>query len=189
MSQSVTAPSPGSQAFVICQGAQFEASEKMKSVRNLLVDFFKCGNATSLSLSGIEHVIVLTALEPTTSFGGGPEDLSRIRVHHFRLNLKNSGNSNVPLVEHEELGPRMDLILDRCQEPDNRRWRDSIKVPRIDKPKKQKNVTTDSLGEKRGRIYVDRDSMKALHTPHWHKEDNKPSKKPKKSAPEVPQFD
>jgi len=157
----VTANALGSKPLVVFQGPGFEASEEYRSVKNLLGDFFSGPKASKVCLQGIDHAIVITAAEKTE------DTVPAMRLRHYRLDyLKADGP--MPRVEIREVGPSFNLRLGRCRQPDPERLKLSLKVPREVAAVKTKNVTTNVLGEKRGRVFMEPQDFTKLHTPHHH---------------------
>merc|ERR1711972_1063805 len=71
-----------------------------------------------------------------------------------------------PRVEIAEIGPRFTLEIDRTKDPERDRWKQAIKVPKEVKPKKVKNVSSDSMGKKRGRIHMGKQDFDQIVTVH-----------------------
>merc|ERR1711972_276116 len=88
-----------------------------------------------------------------------------VLVRRFRLKLTKSG-SRLPRVELEEIGPQFRLALDRVRDPDRERWKQAIKMPKAAKPKKEKNISNDALGKKRGQIHLGKQDFHQIHTVH-----------------------
>merc|ERR1719443_2523256 len=100
---------------------------------------------------------------------GAPVEEKKILLRHYMVRLKESG-------------PSADLILDRGKPAEPTMWKASLKVPKEVKKKKVKNVSTDKLGMKRGRIHIDTQDFGKLNTHHAHNKQArgaKPAKRPK----------
>ncbi|CEM35657.1 unnamed protein product [Vitrella brassicaformis CCMP3155] len=208
----------GSKPLILVQGPAFEASETMGTAKNLLTDLFNRGRPKELLLGGLDHLIVLSALDhqhssaalppslsssieqapdslsarllsgPAPSSAGGASRSTPILFQHFRVNFKKS-DSKLPHVELVEMGPSFEMTIDRHQMADKDRWRTAVKVPKEVKPKKVKNVSTSVLGEKRGRIHVGVQDLSRLHTPHHHGDAGKRPTKRRKTDTAEPEAD
>ncbi|CAE8628954.1 unnamed protein product, partial [Polarella glacialis] len=88
-----------------------------------------------------------------------------IHVRRYRLQMKKSG-SKLPRAEMEEIGPHMNLSLDRTKDPDKDRWKMAIKTPKAAKPKKEKNVTTKEMGKRVGKFHLGKQDFNSIHTVH-----------------------
>ena len=64
----------------------------------------------------------------------------------------------------EELGPNAELTLRRSSFADADRWRKATYVPKPKKKKERKNIHYDSVGNKRGKLYVDRQDLKRMQS-------------------------
>lgn len=151
----------GSKPLVVFQGTAFEGDESMKRAKSLLLDYFSGARPQNILLSGIEHVIVCSAL----GTGSGAGASSGIHVKRYKIEMKKSG-SELPRVELEEIGPRFTLSMDREKEPDRERFKQAIKVPKAAKEQKVKNVSKDAMGKRKGRIHTGRQDFDTIHTVH-----------------------
>jgi ribosome production factor 2 len=57
-------------------------------------------------------------------------------------------------VELEEMGPALDLRIVQCRWASDDLRREATKIPKELKPKKMKNITTNVMKEKIGRVFV-----------------------------------
>jgi len=151
----------GSKPLVVVQGPAFEASDLNKDVKNLLADLFCGPKAPQLCLQGIDHAIVLTAAD---SPDGSP---LIVCFRHYRLDYIKT-DIDLPKVEMRELGPSFNLRLGRYKQPDAERAKLAVRVPKEVTGVKKKNVSTNVLGEKRGRVFIESQDFTKLHTPHHH---------------------
>ena len=62
----------------------------------------------------------------------------------------------------EELGPNAEFTLRRSSFADADRWRKATYVPKPKKKKERKNIQYDGVGNKKGKLYVDRQDLKRL---------------------------
>mmetsp|Transcript_50351 Transcript_50351/g.81628 ORF Transcript_50351/g.81628 Transcript_50351/m.81628 type:complete len:334 (+) Transcript_50351:123-1124(+) len=157
----------GSKPLVIFQGSAFEHDETLKRSKSLLLDFFGAGKPDQVMLSGLDQVVVCTAVDqlPTAGKSSSEELSAKIHVRRYRLQMKKSG-SKLPRAEMEEIGPHMNLSLDRTKDPDKDRWKMAIKTPKAAKPKKEKNVTTKEMGKRVGKFHLGKQDFNSIHTVH-----------------------
>jgi len=158
----------------------------MRISKNFLADFFSGPKATQFSLQGIDHAIVLSSLQQnndsssSNNNSGNISSSSIIQFRHYRIDFTKGEedenkrkiileeNNQNPHVELKEIGPSFDLRLNRHRLPDDQRWKIAMKVPKEISGTKTKNVSTNTLGEKRGKIFLETQDFKKLHTPHHH---------------------
>lgn len=161
----------GSKPMVLFQGTAFDTDERMKRAKSLLLDFFRGPTPEQVMLSGLSQVIVCSTFDTGSgSSTGSSEALQAVAkpslsVRRYRVQMLKSG-SRLPRVELEELGPSFTMVLDRTKEPEKERWKMSIRVPKAAKPKKVKNVASDTLGKKQGKIHLGKQNFDQIHTVH-----------------------
>lgn len=145
---------PGNKPFLIFHGELFENEPEYKRLKCFFIDFFRGEtNMKEIDLSGLEHVITFT-LDIQTK-------LLSIRVFH--IELKKSGH-RVPRIELNEIGPRLDLTVRRNKLASDDFYKKTLKQPAAIKEKKVKNVTTNELGTKMGRIHMEKQDFNQLQT-------------------------
>jgi len=93
------------------------------------------------------------------------EGNSKVVFRHYRTEFKKTG-TKLPHVSMNEAGPRFTLAVDRVRVPMPERWKMALKTPKELKPKKQKNVTTNMLGQRVGRVHVGRQEIDKMHIVH-----------------------
>jgi len=158
----------GSKPLLVFQGAGFETDDRLKRTKSLLLDYFGGPRPDKVMLEGLDHAIICTSSDPTAPADGGAAPEPVVTLRRFNVQYLKSG-SKLPRVELQEAGPRFSLSVDRCKDPDRERWKQAIKVPKAAKPKKEKNIKTEALGKKRGRIHLGKQDFDQIHTVHHGK--------------------
>ena len=105
----------------------------------------------SIDLTGLDCVISVTATE------------DKIYFRVYNIHMKKSG-TRLPRVELEECGPSVDFVLRRTKLAGEDVRKESMRVPKEVKPKNVKNVETDPMGHKVGRIHTDKLDLSGLQT-------------------------
>jgi len=154
----------GSDPLVIFQGSGFDQDDALKKVKNLLLDFFRAPPDDTIALSALEHVVVFSVLDPPRAFGT-EEPPKVVNMRHYRIELKKSG-TKIPRVELVEIGPACDLKLDRSRWSDPAVFKAACKRPKEVTPKKVKNVSTDALGNTRGRLRIEPQNFNKINSVH-----------------------
>jgi len=158
----------GAKPLVVFQGAAFETNEQLKRTKSLLLDYFGGPRPEKVLLGGVDSVVVCSTFDalPTPGSAGAPADSDPpVTVRRFLIRQLKSG-SKLPRVELDEIGPSFKLKLDRGKGPDKDRWKQAIKVPKQVKPKKTKNVSTHTMGERKGRLHLGKQDFNQIHTVH-----------------------
>ena len=150
----------GTKPCLLFSGEAFETDPTMKRVKSLLIDMFRGeSQASHVRLAGLELSLQFTAVNGS---GIGSSSPHNILFRCYRIITKKSDNVQVPRVELEEIGPRMDLIVRRTHLSSDDLFKTACKqvknVRRTEK-RKTKNVTEDGLGTTLGRIHVPKQSI------------------------------
>ena len=67
-------------------------------------------------------------------------------------------------MEVEEIGPRIDFRVGRVQQAEEGMWKEAMKRAKETEAKVKKNVETDVMGDKIGRIHLGRQDLGTLQT-------------------------
>lgn len=137
-------------AFVF-SGELFEQREEYKKIQNMLLDMFRGRIVDKINAGGIESVISVTATEAGLLF----------RV--YRVVMKKSGAST-PLIELQLMGPSFDFKVGRTRFAPTELLRQALKKPRELGVKKHKNISTNPLGDKLGRVHVGQQNIDRIQT-------------------------
>ena len=118
--------------------------------RSLWLDFFKGETLPAMNLSAVDRVVVLTAQQPST-----------IRFRHYGIRMRPSPTSTLPLVELDEVGPRVDLTFRRRQRPPADLLHAAMQQPKrsAERKKERKNFEVNSMGERVGRVHMQRQNL------------------------------
>ncbi|XP_061176651.1 ribosome production factor 2 homolog [Saccostrea echinata] len=143
--------SEGTKPCLMFAGETFEKDLEYQRLKNLLIDFFQGPVVSQVRLAGLEHVIMITAVE------------GQILLRNYRVLLKKSG-SKTPQIELEEIGPSLDLRMRRTKLASEDLYRRALKQPKTIKPRKKKNVSHDAFGSKLGTIHMTKQNLDKLQT-------------------------
>eukprot|EP00163_Fabomonas_tropica_P028544 TRINITY_DN5835_c0_g1_i2.p1 TRINITY_DN5835_c0_g1~~TRINITY_DN5835_c0_g1_i2.p1 ORF type:complete len:289 (+),score=67.43 TRINITY_DN5835_c0_g1_i2:258-1124(+) len=140
----------GSKPCILFQGEQFNVDPELIKIRSLLLDVFRGRIVDNINLAGLDRLVVFTALSAT-----------KIKFNHYRIIMKRSG-TKLPRVELEEQGPRFTMTPRRSRWATGELLKESMKVPRNAKAKKTKNITHDGMGDKVGRIHMEKQDLNKM---------------------------
>lgn len=139
-------------------GAVFDSHPVYKHIKSLFLDFFR-GQVTDLQdVAGLQHIISITAAD----FQEG-EPLPQVNFRVYLLKTFKS-SQKIPRVELSEIGPRLDFAVGRYEHPSPDMEKEALKKPKELEAKVKKNVETDSMGDKLGRIHVGKQDLGKLQT-------------------------
>ncbi|XP_072378818.1 ribosome production factor 2 homolog [Diabrotica undecimpunctata] len=142
----------GTKPCLIFNGPLWDQMDELKQLKNLFIDFFHRECVENVRLQGIEHSI---------NFNATPD--GKILLRSYKILLKKSGVKK-PRVELEEIGPRVDFTLRRSKLPDEDLMKDACRKPKELKVSKKKNISTDELGNKHGRIHLGKQEIRKIQT-------------------------
>lgn len=153
-------PSVGLKPLISFHGTVFEDPNQTKYTlaKSLFIDLFKGQDATEVDVEGLQYLISVSAVEPTDELPN-PE----IKLRFYLLRTKRSGQK-LPRIEVEEMGPRMDFTLGREQFPDPDMLKQALKKPKGTEARTKKNIDTDVMGDKTGKIHVGKQDFNNLQT-------------------------
>ncbi|UNI15032.1 rRNA-binding ribosome biosynthesis protein rpf2 [Purpureocillium takamizusanense] len=156
----------GLRPMLLFAGAAFESpvANEYTLAKSMLLDFFRGEPSDKIDVEGLQYIVSVTAEDEVAAGGDGSGSGSGKPAIHLRVYLirtKRSGQK-LPRVEVEEIGPRMDLRVGRVQEADESMLKEAMRKPRGTEEKTKKNVTTDSMGDKLGRVHLGRQDLSQL---------------------------
>jgi ribosome production factor 2 len=147
-------------AFVFV-GDSFDSDPVLRQVRSLFLDFFRGIQVDNINLKGLDRLIFMTHLP--CGQPGAPGLSHKLLFRQYAVRFKKSG-TRIPRAELHEMGPSLDLELRRRHQAAPDLEKEAITRPKI-APKKEKNVGSDTLDGKIGRIYMPKQDVgsMALH--------------------------
>jgi len=149
----------GLRPMILFAGTAFESpvSNEFTLAKSMLIDFFKGEPSDKIDVEGLQYIISISAEDST----GDGDVKPAIHLRVYTINTKRSGQ-RLPRVEVEEIGPRMDFRVGRVREPDESMLKEALKKPRGTEERTKKNITTDSMGDKIGRVHLGKQDLSEL---------------------------
>ncbi|KAH8820317.1 Brix domain-containing protein [Xylogone sp. PMI_703] len=126
--------------------------------KSIFTDFFKGEPADKVDVEGLQYMICISAKDEVE---GEPKPVIHLRA--YLIKTKRSGQ-RLPRVEVEEMGPRMDFRVGRMKEPEEAMLKEAMKRAKTTQEKPKKNISTDIIGDKIGRIHLGKQNMSELQT-------------------------
>jgi ribosome production factor 2 len=151
----------GLKPMVLFAGTAFESpvSNEFTLAKSMLLDFFKGDLSEQIDVEGLQYIISITAED--SSGEGDAKPTIHLRV--YLLRTKRSGQK-LPRVEVEEMGPRMDFRVGRVKEADESMLKEAMKKAKGTEERTKKNISTDSMGDKIGRVHLGKQDLSQLQT-------------------------
>lgn len=140
--------------ILIFQGDLFETDFELERIKKHLIDLFRLEDVDEGSITNIKRALVFTVSEDKI-----------IRIRSFQLENVEEGRykNNLTL---EEIGPSLDLKVCRVKLANADLYKLSCKQPKEIELKKEKNVSVNKLGEKRGRIHMAKQNITQMPLKH-----------------------
>ncbi|KAJ6445731.1 Brix domain-containing protein-like protein [Purpureocillium lavendulum] len=153
----------GLRPMLLFAGSAFESpvSNEYTLAKSMLLDFFKGEPSDKIDVEGLQYIVSVTAEDAVVGGAGDGDVKPAIHLRVYLIRTKRSGQK-LPRVEVEEIGPRMDLRVGRVQEADESMLKEAMRKARGTEEKTKKNVTTDSMGDKIGRVHLGRQDLSQL---------------------------
>jgi len=143
---------PGHKPLMHFASELFDTHPQYIQLKSMLLDFFNGQIVDAICLPGLEHVISVScsptpsSLTSTTTSNESASSLPKVHIRTYTTRLLSSG-TRIPRVELTPMGPHLDLVLRRHQEPDPELLKQALKQPKLKKTdvekglgKKKKNV-------------------------------------------------
>jgi len=141
----------GNKPMMLFQGDEFEHVEEFKILKSLLIDLFRGQETDSLNCVGLDSVMVCSSHKQAC------------HMRWYFVTLDDS-ETKTPTVKLKNMGPFLDMTVRRCRAGPKELRKQAMRRPPQLKKKKVKNVTTNEMGEKVGRVYKKRQSIEDLQT-------------------------
>ncbi|KAH6646315.1 Brix domain-containing protein [Truncatella angustata] len=151
----------GLRPMIVFAGTAFESPipNEYTQAKSFFLDFFKGEGSDKIDVEGLQYIVSISAEEPVNDDDAKPV----IHLRVYLIETKRSGEK-MPRIEVEEMGPRMDFRVGRVQEPDAAMLKEAMKKPKTSEEKTKKNINTDTMGDKLGRIHLGRQDLGDLQT-------------------------
>jgi ribosome production factor 2 len=151
----------GLKPMLLFAGTPFESPvpNEYTMAKSFFVDFFKGEPADKVDVEGLQYIVSISARDTVD----GEESKPMIHLRVYLIKTKKSGQK-LPRVEVEEMGPRMDFRVGRMKEPDASVLKEAMKKARTSQERPKKNIQTDIVGDKIGRIHLGKQDLKDLQT-------------------------
>ncbi|KAK3372496.1 Brix domain-containing protein [Podospora didyma] len=153
----------GTRPLMVFAGTAFESTvtNEFTMAKSMLIDFFRGEPSDKIDVEGLQYCVVVSADEPTNNNRDDPSSKPVLHLRVYLIRTKRSGQK-LPRVEVEEQGPRMDFRLGRMQEPDEAMLKEAMRKARTSEERTKKNISTDIMGDKIGRIHTGKVDLSEL---------------------------
>ena len=155
--------------FVGSQWEDTSSSEQAgiyRTLRSILLDLFQGEEIPAIDVAGLQYVLMIAAGESAN--GNRMDDPANKPVIHLRwykVNTKRSTSPKIPRVELDPVGPVFDFRVGRFREADPTAMKEAMKHGRRpNEARTKKNIETDLVGDKIGRVHLGKQDLSQLQT-------------------------
>ena len=150
--------------IIIFQGELFESDFNYDRLKKFLIDYFQLYDKESIVISEMRRIIVVSI----------DNDEKVVKVRNYQINGDLSSKNSITKINLVEIGPSFDLKERKFSLADEVLYRKALKQPKGIKETKEKNIEKNKiLGEKRGRIHMQKQNLKAVSLKKYKKYMNK----------------
>ena len=143
-----------------------ERAEVFRTLRSQLLDLFQGEEIPNVDVAGLQHVLMIAAGEaPSSRTMDNPADKPVLHLRWYKVNTKRSTSAKVPRVELEPVGPAFDFRVSRFRSADESVMKEAMKHGRRpNEARTKKNIETDLIGDKIGRVHLGKQDLSQLQT-------------------------
>ena len=150
--------------IIIFQGALFESDFNYDRLKKFFIDFFQLYDKESISISEMRRIIAISI----------DKDEKIVKIRNYQINGNLSNKNNLSKINLIEIGPSFDLKERKFTLGDEALYKKTLKQPKGIKETKEKNIEKNKiLGEKRGRIHMQKQNLGAVSLKKFKKIMNK----------------
>ncbi|KAI9845460.1 MAG: rRNA-binding ribosome biosynthesis protein rpf2 [Thelocarpon superellum] len=153
-------PAVGLKPLLLFAGTAFDSPTPTPYtlLQSVLSDFFRGHETNTIDVEGLRYLVAVTVGEEGEGEKGPP-----VHLRMYLIQTKKSGQ-RLPRVEVEEMGPRMDFRIGRVKEAEENMMKEALRKGKTSEPRTKKNIETDLMGDKVGRIHLGRQDLGTLQT-------------------------
>ncbi|KAJ9652910.1 rRNA-binding ribosome biosynthesis protein rpf2 [Neophaeococcomyces mojaviensis] len=161
--------------MILFAGSQWDdnsASEQatlFRQLKSTFLDVFQGEEISSIDVAGLQYVLMIAAGETnstsTTTNTSDPSNKPVIHLRWYKVRTLRSDTPKVPRVELDQIGPSFDFRIGRHKFADESVMKEAMKHGRRpNEARTKKNIETDTMGDKLGRIHLGRQNLDELQT-------------------------
>lgn len=158
--------------MILFAGSQWEdesSSEQAgiyRTLRSLLLDLFQGEEIPAVDVAGLQYILMVAAGESANGTKmDDPANKPVIHLRWYKVNTKRSTSPKIPRVELDPVGPVFDFRVGRFRQADPSVMTEAMKHGRRpNEARTKKNVETDLVGDKIGRVHLGKQDLSQLQT-------------------------
>ena len=150
--------------IIIFQGELFESDFNYDRLKKFFIDYFQLYDKENVVISELRRIIAISI----------ENEEKVVKIRNYQVNGNITNKSSLEKVNLVEIGPSFDLKERKFLLADEVLYKKSLKQPKGIKEVKEKNIEKNKiLGEKRGRIHMQKQNLTAVSLKKYKKIMNK----------------
>jgi len=146
--------------IIIFQGELFESDFNYDRLKKFFIDYFQLYDKENVVISELRRIIAISI----------ENEEKVVKIRNYQVNGNITNKSSLEKVNLVEIGPSFDLKERKFLLADEVLYKKSLKHPKGIKEVKEKNIEKNKiLGEKRGRIHMQKQNLKAVSLKKYRK--------------------
>ena len=162
----------GMKPMILFAGSQWEDTSSSdqatlyQTLKSMLLDLFQGEEIPAVDVAGLQYVLMIAAGEtPSSSDPNDPASKPVLHLRWYSVRTMRSTSPKVPRVELDPVGPTFDFRVGRYREADLSVMKEAMKHGRRpNEARTKKNIETDLVGDKLGRVHLGKQDLTQLQT-------------------------
>jgi ribosome production factor 2 len=138
-----------------------------QTLKSTMLDLFQGEEIASIDVAGLQYILMIAAGEVSDASADADDPTNKPVLHlrWYKIKTLRSDDPKIPRVELDPVGPAFDFRVGRYQEADSDVMRDALKhARRPNEARTKKNIETDLVGDKLGRVHLGKQDLSTLQT-------------------------
>lgn len=137
------------------------------TIKSIMLDLFQGEEISSVDVAGLQFLLMIAAGESSNPSADAEDPANKPVLHlrWYKIKTLRSDNPKIPRVELDPVGPSFDFRVGRYREADASTMRDALRHGRRpNEARTKKNIETDLVGDKMGRVHLGKQDLSTLQT-------------------------
>lgn len=137
------------------------------TIKSIMLDLFQGEEISSIDVAGLQFLLMIAAGESSNGSADmdDPTNKPVLHLRWYKIRTLRSDNPKIPRVELDPVGPTFDFRVGRYREADASAMRDALRHGRRpNEARTKKNIETDLVGDKIGRVHLGKQDLSTLQT-------------------------
>ncbi|KAK5062559.1 hypothetical protein LTR84_004632 [Exophiala bonariae] len=159
--------------LILFSGSQWDDTSasaqaaQYSTIKSIMLDLFQGEEIASIDVAGLQFLLMIAAGESSNASAdiSDPTNKPVLHLRWYKIRTLRSENPKIPRVELDPVGPTFDFRVGRYREADASAMRDALRHGRRpNEARTKKNIETDLVGDKIGRVHLGKQDLSTLQT-------------------------